>query len=181
MQASECFAFCSQDLEVDLNFRHAYLWEPRHQAKTSANARERLWIEPRTFCLWYGTGLFSAAHPHCHLPHTPLQMFMGPEQNQNRAESLWQSHKHMMRCFLTFGSSEAWWFTAELRFGTGSSFECGVNIACLACDWQQWWLKVKTQDSRWEEPFWKLGIDPDFMGTSKKKKKKLMVPQFPGS
>lgn len=35
---------------------------------------------------------------------------------------LWQSCELMMRCFLPFGSCKVWWFTAHLRFRSGSSF-----------------------------------------------------------
>lgn len=51
------------------------------------------------------------------LPHTPLQESMGPEQNQNWAEPLWQSQSTRWGCFLALGSSKPWWFMAELRMG----------------------------------------------------------------
>lgn len=41
VQAEECFAFHSEDLEINPNFRDAYLWEPKHPAKKPADTWER--------------------------------------------------------------------------------------------------------------------------------------------
>lgn len=71
---------------------------------------------------WWG--LLRVAHPHRQLPRTALQTYSWDPNRIKTGQGpfLWQSWKHMMRCFLPFGSSKARWFTADLRLGTGSSF-----------------------------------------------------------
>lgn len=140
------WASCSEYLEVDLNFRHAYLWEPKRQAKESASPWERFWLWPAMFLLWVGAGLLRAAHPHRH--HTLCWDLNGRRTGQG--PSLWQSGKRMMRCFLAFGSSKVWWFTADLRFRTGSSFAWRAWAVCPVWDWESLGLRARAEGSRQE-------------------------------
>lgn len=102
--------------------------------------------EPKSFffsVVWYRTARLCP--PTLPSPHTPLQESVGPRQNQNWAEPLWQSQKHMMRCgFLAFGSNKAWWFMTELRLGIMST----LQVTSKADGWG-----VRAEDSRPERCF----------------------------
>lgn len=102
--------------------------------------------EPKSFffpVVWYRTARLCP--PTLPSPHTPLQESVGPRQNQNWAEPLWQSQKHMMRCgVLAFGSNKAWWFMTELRLGIMST----LQVTSKADGWG-----VRAEDSRPERCF----------------------------
>lgn len=156
MQARECFAFCSEYLEVDLNFRDAYLWEPKHQAKESANTWEKC-VQPTAFLLWVQRWLALCGPPTLlstptPRPDTATHPFLGPEQNHTgQGPFLWQSWKCMMRCFLAFGSSKVWWFTADVSFTTVSSLEGRAYIVCPVSSGEGSGPRARAQDSRQEE------------------------------
>lgn len=80
---------------------------------------------------WWG--LFRVAHPHRQLPRTALQTyFWDPNKIKpgralffGRVENTWWGA-------WLLGSSEAWWFTADLRLRPGSSFDGGHKLCVLS-------------------------------------------------
>lgn len=107
--------------------------------------------EPKSFfffsVVWYRTARLCP--PTLPSPHTPLQESVGPRQNPNWAEPLWQSQKHMMRCrVLAFGSNKAWWFMAKLRLGIMSTLQVTSKESEL-------------RTARQSAVFWRRGFEPD--------------------
>lgn len=106
---------------------------------------ETIWRAKNPARLWYGTALLCP--PTLPLPHTPLQESMGPEQNQNWAEPLWQS-KHRMRLLLGFGRQQGLVIYGWAQNRIMSSLQVTSKAMAEGKGWGP-------------QALWRLGFEPD--------------------